>query len=104
MGIIEDKEVFKNFTKNDLFEYRQVCKIIGEHAEMYEKEIKKLKLSNEFYIDYVFNTSHSAKFYNIEVRFLVKKRLRKSKVFLNIIKIVEISQDDFLDIIDEIKK
>ena len=104
MGIIEDKEVFKNFTKNDLFEYRQVCKKIGEHAKMYEKKINKLKLSNEFHIDYIFNTSHSAKFYNIEVKFLVKKRFRKSKVFFNIIKIVEISQDDFLDIIDEIKK
>lgn len=104
MSTIKNSDVFKSFTDNDLFEYREVCKEIKEYADLYAKKIKKGDSLNDFFLDYVFNTSHSCKFYNMEVQFIIKKRFRKKKVFFVIKAIEEISRDDYLDIIFEIKK
>lgn len=104
MSTIKNNYIFKSFTENDLFEYREVCKEIGKCASSYEKKIKKGDVLDDFYLDYIFNTSQSCKFYNIEVKFIVKKRLIRRRVFFVITEITEINKDDYLDIILEIKK
>ena len=104
MSIIKDSNALSRMTPNDLEEYKEACKEISYMRDFYQENIENFKNGEKFYADFVFKTSESSLFFNIRVLFEVKRKLFKNKFFFKISEIKEITCDDYLDIMSEVKK
>lgn len=104
MALIQDTEALKTMTENDLEEYKEACKSIGELRDYYQDNIQHFNIGENFIANFAFKTSESARFYNLVVNFYVKKRRFKKKMFFYITQINEVSANDFLDMMNEAKK
>jgi hypothetical protein len=104
MDIMQVSDTYKTLTDNDKFEYKQMCNFFKEMAREYETDYLGRELDSVFNISYTFNTSESNRFFVIIVKYTVKKGWFKHKVFFSIKEFYEVSHDDYLDIMNEIKE
>jgi hypothetical protein len=106
MTILQNSEAFKKMTSNDLQEYRDACKEIGDLKKYYEKYLDQFTLGQKFDADFAFTTSETGLFFNIRATFHVRKKRKKNEnyIYFKVTDIFETTMDEYLDMINEAKK